>query len=57
LRGLFENRGQARRDQVDGIINLVKEARKFRFQVNLGKAQHAGLKISSRLLKLMIIVN
>ena len=28
---------------MDGIINLVKEARKFRFQVNLRMARHAGL--------------
>lgn len=37
------------------IINFVKNADKIRFQVNVKNTQQAGLKISSRLLKLAII--
>ena len=37
------------------IINFIKEGDKIRFQVNVNYAQQAGLKISSRLLKLAII--
>ncbi len=37
---------------VGGIINLVLEEKKVRFEVNLDAAERAGLKISSRLLRL-----
>jgi len=40
-----------------GIVNLIKKGSKIRLQVNLGNAQRAGLKISSRILKLATIVN
>lgn len=39
-----------------GIINLVKAGGKMRFKVNLKAARRAGLKISSRILKLATIV-
>ncbi len=39
-----------------GIINLVKTGRKIRFEINIKAAKHSSLKISSRLLKLAIIV-
>jgi len=39
-----------------GIINLVKVEGKIRFEVNLEAARRAGLKISSRILKLATIV-
>ncbi|HFE48295.1 MAG TPA: YfiR family protein [Chromatiaceae bacterium] len=42
--------------EAGGIINLVRAGRKLRFEVNLGEARAAGLKISSRLLKLATIV-
>lgn len=39
-----------------GIINFVKSGGKMRFKVNLDAARRAGLKISSRILKLATIV-
>ncbi len=42
--------------EAGGVINLVRAGRKLRFEVNLGEARAAGLKISSRLLKLATIV-
>lgn len=39
-----------------GIINFLKKEGRFRFEVNPGRAQEKNLKISSRLLKLAIIV-
>ncbi len=39
-----------------GIVNLVRQGRKLRFNVNLARARAAGLRISSRLLKLARIV-
>lgn len=38
--------------QAGGMINLLVEDRKIRFEVSLDVAEKAGLKISSRLLKL-----
>lgn len=38
--------------QEGGIINLLNRENKVRFEINLDAAEHAGLKISSRLLKL-----
>lgn len=40
-----------------GIINLVSEAGKIRFQVNMQAARRLGLKIGSQLLKLAKIVD
>lgn len=42
--------------QHGGIINLITEKRKVRFEINLDAAEHTGLKISSKLLKLAKIV-
>jgi hypothetical protein len=42
--------------KLGGIINLVKVERKIRFEVNLDAARRAGLKISSRILKLATLV-
>ena len=42
--------------EVGGIINLVIERNKVRFEVNLSNAERAGLKLSSRLLKLARVV-
>ena len=42
--------------EAGGIINLVKTGNRINFEVNLEAAQQAGLKISSRILKLAIIV-
>ncbi len=42
--------------EAGGIINLVRAGRKLRFEVSLSAARRAGLKISSRLLKLATIV-
>lgn len=39
------------------IINFIKEGDKIRFQINVKYAQQAGLKISSRLLKLAIVTD
>lgn len=39
-----------------GIINLVKAGGKIRFKINLNAARRAGLKISSRILKMATIV-
>lgn len=39
-----------------GMIGLVNEGGKIRFEVNLGAAERAGLKLSSRLLQLASIV-
>ncbi len=38
-----------------GIVNLIRHGRKLRLEVNLGAARAAGLRISSRLLKLATI--
>jgi hypothetical protein len=35
-----------------GVIELVLEENKFRFEINAGAARRGGLKISSRLLQL-----
>ncbi len=40
-----------------GMINFVTEGNKVRFEINVDAAQKAGLKISSRLLKVASIVN
>jgi len=40
--------------ETGGMINLVKEADKIRFQINDVAAKNAGLKISSKLLSLAI---
>ncbi|MCP4108698.1 MAG: YfiR family protein [Desulfobacteraceae bacterium] len=40
-----------------GIINMVKRGGKIGFEINIKAAKHSGLKISSRLLKLAIIVD
>ena len=40
-----------------GIINLVKTENRIKFEVNLKAAHQAGLKISSRILKLAIIMS
>lgn len=42
--------------QAGGMINLLIEDKKIRFEVSLDVAEKAGLKISSRLLKLAKIV-
>ncbi len=42
--------------EAGGIINLIKTEKRIRFEVNLKAAQRAGLKISSRILKLATIV-
>ena len=42
--------------QCGGVINLVKEDNRVRFEVNVSAAERAGLKISSRLLALARIV-
>ncbi len=42
--------------EAGGIINLVKTENRINFEVNLDAAQQAGLKISSRILKLATIV-
>jgi len=39
-----------------GIINLTKEQNKVRFEINVDAAKRAGLKISSKLLKLAKVV-
>jgi hypothetical protein len=38
--------------QSGGIINFYIEESKIRFEINVGAAEKAGLKISSKLLKL-----
>jgi hypothetical protein len=43
--------------RLGGIINFIIVENKVRFEINLDSAQKAGLKISSKLLKLAIIVN
>lgn len=43
--------------RMGGIVNLIMEDGKVKFQVNLGAARQSGLKISSQLLKLAIIVD
>ena len=40
-----------------GIINLIVEGDQLRFEINPLAADHAGLKISSKLLSLAKIVN
>ena len=42
--------------ETGGIINLIKTGNRIKFEVNLKAAQKAGLKISSRILKLATIV-
>ncbi|MCK5099115.1 MAG: YfiR family protein [Desulfobacteraceae bacterium] len=42
--------------QQEGIINFYKFKKKLRFEINRTKAENAGLKISSRLLKLGKII-
>ena len=42
--------------QRGGIINLIKEEKRFRFEINVKSAKKAELKISSKLLKLAKIV-
>jgi len=42
--------------EAGGIINLIKTRNRIKFEVNLKAAQKAGLKISSRILKLATIV-
>jgi hypothetical protein len=42
--------------EVGGIINLVRKGKRINFEVNLKAARQAGLKISSRILKLATIV-
>ncbi len=39
-----------------GIINFIKSGNKIKFEINVDAAQYAGLKISSKLLKLAKIV-
>ena len=39
-----------------GMINFVIEAKRVRFEINRGAAEHAGLRISSKLLALARIV-
>lgn len=39
-----------------GIVNLIMVGNKVRFEINLNAAQHANLKLSSKLLKLAQIV-
>jgi len=43
--------------RLGGIINFIIVENKVRFEINLESAQKAGLKISSKLLKLAIIVS
>lgn len=43
--------------EAGGVINLVKTENRIKFEVNLKAAQQAGLKISSRILKLATIVS
>ena len=43
--------------EAGGIINLIKTGNRIKFEVNLKAAQKAGLKISSRILKLATIVS
>jgi hypothetical protein len=42
--------------QRGGMIRFVTEANRVRFEVNLAIAQHAGLTLSSQLLKVAISV-
>jgi len=42
--------------ELGGIINFIKEENRIRFEINLDAAEQAGLKISSRLLRLAKIV-
>jgi len=42
---------------VGGVINLVVDENKLRFEINLGAARHTRLKISSKLLALAKIVD
>jgi hypothetical protein len=37
-----------------GVINFVKEGRNVRFAISNGAAEHAGLQVSSRLLRLAV---
>jgi len=39
-----------------GVVNLIKIGNKIKFEINVAKAREAGLKISSKLLKLAKIV-
>jgi hypothetical protein len=39
-----------------GMVSFVIEAKKVRFQINRGAAEHAGLRISSKLLALARLV-
>jgi len=39
-----------------GMVSFVIEAKRVRFQINRGAAEHAGLRISSKLLALARIV-
>ena len=39
-----------------GMVNFVVEAKRVRFEINRGAAEHAGLRISSKLLALARIV-
>jgi hypothetical protein len=39
-----------------GMVNFVIEAKRVRFEINRGAAEHAGLRISSKLLALARIV-
>jgi hypothetical protein len=38
--------------ELGGVVKLVREGRKMRFDVNVGAAQQAGLRIQAQLLKL-----
>ncbi len=42
--------------QLGGMVNLVKEGNKIKFEINVNAVRKAGLKISSKLLKLARIV-
>lgn len=48
-----ETRGFAREG---GMINFVRQGKKLRFEINHAAAQAAGLRISSRLLRLAVLV-
>ena len=42
--------------QRGGAINFVQQADRVRFEIHLGAAEHAGLRVSAQLLKLAIAV-
>ncbi len=42
--------------QQGGMVNFILEAKRVRFEINRGAAEHAGLRISSKLLALARIV-